>query len=98
MFRFASTLAFIAIFTAHASASASDKPAVRHGYVDSPYGQLHYSIVSPPDGGKKKTPPWVLFHQSPNSSVEYTELLEELGKDRVVLALDTPGHGGSDGQ
>jgi pimeloyl-ACP methyl ester carboxylesterase len=97
MFRFASMLAFIAMLSAHAPASADQKPALRHGYVDSPYGQLHYSTVTPPGGGDKRTPHLVLFHQSPNSSVEYTELVEELGKDRVVLALDTPGHGGSDG-
>lgn len=97
MFRFASMLAFIAMLSAHAPASAAEKPAVRHGYVDYPYGQLHYSTVVPPGGGDRKTPHLVLFHQSPNSSVEYTELVQELGKDRVVLALDTPGHGGSDG-
>jgi pimeloyl-ACP methyl ester carboxylesterase len=97
MFRFASTLAFIGMLVAHAPVSAAEKPALRHGYVDSPYGQLHYSRVTPPVGGEKRTPHLVLFHQSPNSSVEYTELVEELGKDRVVLALDTPGHGGSDG-
>ena len=80
-----------------APASAADKPALRHGYVDSPYGQLHYSTASPPGGGDRTRPPLVLFHQSPNSSVEYNELVTELGRDRLVFALDTPGHGGSDG-
>lgn len=97
MFRFASTLTFIILLAAHAPASAAEQSTVRRGYVDSPYGQLHYTKATPPGGGNKKTPHLVLFHQSPNSSVEYTELVEELGKDRVVLALDTPGHGGSDG-
>jgi pimeloyl-ACP methyl ester carboxylesterase len=97
MFRCAPTLALLAVLSMHAPTCAAEKSALRHGYIDSPYGQLHYSMVTPPGGGSKKTPHLVLFHQSPNSSVEYTELLEELGKDRVVLALDTPGHGGSDG-
>ena len=97
MFRLASMLACVAMLATHAPALAAEKARLRHGYVDSPYGQLHYTIATPPGGGDKKTPPWVLFHQSPNSSVEYTELVEALGKDRVVLALDTPGHGGSDG-
>ena len=97
MFRFASTLAFIAMLSALAPAFAAEKPASRRGYVDSPYGQLHYTMITPPGGGEKRTPHLVLFHQSPNSSVEYTELVQELGKDRVVVALDTPGHGGSDG-
>lgn len=97
MLRFAPTIAFIAMLAASTPAFAAEKATVRRGYVDSPYGQLHYSIATPAGGGDKKTPPWVLFHQSPNSSVEYTELVEALGKNRVVLALDTPGHGGSDG-
>ncbi len=97
MFRFAFALTLIGIVLAHAPASAADKSTVRRGYVDSPYGQLHYVKATPAGGGNKQTPHLVLFHQSPNSSVEYTELVEELGKDRVVLALDTPGHGGSDG-
>lgn len=69
---------------------------LRHGYVDMRYGQLHYSIAQPPDGSSSKTP-IVLFHQSPNSSVEFDALVVELGKDRVAIATDTPGHGGSDG-
>jgi len=97
MFRFVFALAAVAILLAHGPASAADKPTVRHGYVDSPYGQLHYTKAMPPGGGNKKTPHLILFHQSPNSSVEYFALVKELGKDRVVLALDTPGHGGSDG-
>lgn len=97
MFRFAFILALIAMLSAHTPTSAAEKPSSRRGYVDNPYGQLHYTIVTPPGGGDKRAPHLVLFHQSPNSSVEYTELVQELGKDRVVLALDTPGHGGSDG-
>ena len=86
MFRLASTFAFIALFAAHASVSAADKPVVRHGYVDSPYGQLHYSIATPRAGVDKKALPWVLFHQSPNSSVEYTELVEALGNNTNAVS------------
>src|SRR5690349_14734176 len=97
MFRFASTLACLAALAVYVPASAADKPPLRHGYVDMPYGQLHYSTIVPPGGGDKNKPDLILFHQSPNSSVEYNELVQALGKDRVVIALDTPGHGGSDG-
>ena len=97
MTRLASALVLVAASWASASALAADKPALRHGYVDSPYGQLHYATASPPGGGDRTRPALVLFHQSPNSSVEYNELVKELGRDRLVLALDTPGHGGSDG-
>jgi len=91
MVRFASTLALLAVLTAQMPASAADKPALRHGYVDMPYGQLHYSTIVPPGGGNKHIPDLVLFHQSPSSSVEYNELVRALGKDRIVIALDTPG-------
>lgn len=73
----------------------SPVPKLRHGYVDMRYGQLHYSIAQPVAPSTKR--PFVLFHQSPNSSVEYDALVAELGTDRVAIAVDTPGHGGSDG-
>lgn len=95
MFRFAFMLTILSVLAV--PAYSNEKPGLRRGYVDSPYGQLHYSKMTPPGGVDKKTPHLVLFHQSPNSSIEFTALLRELGKDRVVLALDTPGHGGSDG-
>ena len=77
----------------------SPRPALRHGYVDSPYGQLHYSIAGPAgrSAGRDERPPIVLLHQSPNSSVEFDALVVALGRDRVAIAIDTPGHGGSDG-
>lgn len=96
MSRIASALAFMTMLWVHPLASAADQPVLRRGYVDSPYGQLHYTTMTP-RGADQKKPHLILFHQSPNSSVEYTELVKELGKDRVVIALDTPGHGGSDG-
>jgi pimeloyl-ACP methyl ester carboxylesterase len=74
-------------------------PPLRHGYVDSPYGQLHYSIARPMAAtslGPARAP-IVLLHQSPNSSVEFDALVPALARDRVVLAFDTPGYGGSDG-
>ncbi|WP_091737461.1 alpha/beta fold hydrolase [Phenylobacterium immobile] len=90
-----------AALTTAAPAFAADPPKrewpthLRHGYVDMRYGQLHYAIAEPAGGSTKE--PIVLLHQSPNSSVEYDALTAELGKDRLVIAIDTPGHGGSDG-
>jgi pimeloyl-ACP methyl ester carboxylesterase len=77
------------------AAQAADLAKLRRGYVDSPYGQLHYVTAGP--AGAAKTVPIVLLHQSPNSSAEFEALVPVLGRDRVVLALDTPGYGGSDG-
>ena len=41
-------------------------------------------------------PPFVLMHGSPRSSLEVIGLLEQLADTFTVVALDTPGYGGSD--
>jgi pimeloyl-ACP methyl ester carboxylesterase len=38
-----------------------------------------------------------MFHQSPLSAREFGPLIAEMGRDRVVIAFDTPGQGLSDG-
>lgn len=85
----------VALGLGQAAAADAKAGKIRHGYVDNRYGQLHYAIAQPPGGSTKPT--MVLLHQSPNSSVEYDALTLELGKDRTVIAFDTPGHGASDG-
>lgn len=40
--------------------------------------------------------PLYCIHQSPSSSVVFTGILKEMGKDRLVAAGDTPGFGESD--
>ncbi len=104
----ASALATLVLAAAMTGPTASaPRPVLRHGYVDSVYGQLHYSIAQPPlatqasgakpsDSRGSRTP-IVLLHQSPNSSVEFDALVPVLGEDRIAIAIDTPGHGGSDG-
>lgn len=66
----------------------------QRGYVPGRYGQLHYRMSRPAqDHG---APPLLLLHQNPSSSLEYRHLIDAMGSDRVVLALDTPGYGMSD--
>ena len=78
------------------AAGASEAPVVyKRGYVDGRFGQIHYRSARPASGDPKLTP-IVLFHQNPNSSYEYELLVRELGKDRVAIALDSPGYGESD--
>lgn len=77
------------------AAEAAAPQKVRHGYVDDRYGQLHYATAAP--AGRSTKVPLVLLHQSPNSSVEFGPLILEMARDRVVVAPDTPGQGGSDG-
>ncbi len=71
-------------------------PSVKRGYADMRWGQIHYRIATPRLPEREWKTPLVLFHQSPLSSLEYGPLISEMGRDRVVVALDTPGQGGSD--
>ncbi len=68
---------------------------MRHGYVDGRYGQIHYAI-SRPAGPARGRPALILLHQTANSAAEFGPLISEMGRDRVTIAFDTPGYGGSD--
>ena len=83
------------------SAAPADPLAlrIRQGFTDSVYGQLHY-LTSRPEAELAKArwkTPLVMFHQSPLSAREFGPLIAEMGRDRVVIAFDTPGQGLSDG-
>ncbi|MFL2770833.1 MAG: alpha/beta fold hydrolase [Rhodospirillaceae bacterium] len=67
---------------------------IQRGYADGRFGQIHYRIAKPDiDTGKR---PLLCFHMSPYSSIIYERFLGEVGKDRVGIAMDTPGFGNSD--
>lgn len=73
--------------------------AVRRAFHDAPGGPLHYRIVEPaPTVGRAAQPrvPLLLLHMSPNSSRIYEALLPAMGRDRIVVAPDTPGFGESE--
>jgi pimeloyl-ACP methyl ester carboxylesterase len=78
------------------SAHAADA-VIKRGYVDNRYGQLHYQMAVPADAKAKQRVPLVMFHQTANTSMEFGKLIPEMGRDRTVIAVDTPGYGGSDG-
>ncbi len=69
---------------------------MRRHYMDYEGGQLHYRQAEPLSGAPRGTP-IVCLHQTPTSSLEFEPLMRELATDRLVIALDTPGYGGSDG-
>lgn len=72
---------------------------IKQGFADSVYGQVHYLTSSPSSDlplTQWKTP-LVMFHQSPLSAREFGPLIAEMGRDRIVIAFDTPGQGLSDG-
>ena len=71
-------------------------PVVKRGYADMRWGQINYRIATPRIPREQWRHALVLFHQSPLSSLEYGPLIAEMGRDRLVIALDTPGQGGSD--
>ncbi len=66
---------------------------LKRAYTDCRYGQMHYleGICAQP-----AAPTLVLLHQNPSSSYEYRALVEEMSRDRRVIAFDTPGYGMSD--
>ena len=66
---------------------------IRKLYVDGPHGQVHLRVAgSDADAGGR---PVLCFHMSPNSGLVFESLLEELGRDRLAVAPDTPGFGAS---
>jgi pimeloyl-ACP methyl ester carboxylesterase len=77
--------------------AAEGATVIKRGYADMRYGQLHYQIATPTDAKSKARPPLVMFHQTANTSMEFGNLIPEMGRDRTVIAIDTPGYGGSDG-
>lgn len=78
------------------TARAESAVNLRRAYFDCRYGQLHVRTAFPNTGGFDERTPLVLLHQSPMSSRTFLPLLPELGTDRSLYAVDTPGFGESD--
>ncbi len=64
-------------------------------YAPGPYGQVHIHAAAPAAGAARK-PPLVCFHTTPQSGAEFAVFMGEMARDRLVLAPDTPGFGGSE--
>lgn len=62
---------------------------IRKGYVDIPQGQIHYHAVDGSD------PAIVFLHQTALSAKTYDPTLRVLDLPNRLIALDTPGFGGS---
>jgi len=68
---------------------------MRRTYLDGRYGQVHTIVAGDPGDGR---PPLLCLHATAYSATSLRPLVEALAADgRRVLALDTPGYGGSDG-
>jgi pimeloyl-ACP methyl ester carboxylesterase len=66
---------------------------MRKTYVDARFGQMHVRMAGAPNNKRR---PLFCFHLSPVSGVIYEKWIDELGRDRLALAPDTPGYGNSD--
>lgn len=69
---------------------------VKRAYVHGRYGQMHYRIAVPPQADTTEHTPIIFFHQSPSSGRPFEGLVSEMGRDRIAIAVDTPGFGDSD--
>ena len=78
-----------------ASASATAARRIRRRYVDGRFGQIHVYIAAALDGAGVKTP-LMCFHPTAVSGDFYRDFMLEMSKDRLVMAMDTPGYGRSD--
>ncbi len=65
---------------------------MRCEYVDGPHGQVHLRRWAP-DGAS--LPPLLCFHPAPFSGCAFEGIAPFLAQDRVVIAPDYPGYGGS---
>lgn len=68
---------------------------ITRGYAQTCAGQMHY-YKAKPDGGATEKTPIIFFHPSPKSGQIYEHVLKEMGRDRIAIAIDSPGFGGSD--
>lgn len=65
---------------------------IRRAFIDADFGQMHYRKA----GVASDKNPLICLHQSPKSSREFVEFMKVASDDRLVIALDSPGHGESD--
>jgi pimeloyl-ACP methyl ester carboxylesterase len=63
---------------------------IRRGYVDVPDGQIHTRMT-----GSGAATPLLCLHRTAASGVMWEGVMQAIGRDRPVYAIDTPGFGGS---
>jgi pimeloyl-ACP methyl ester carboxylesterase len=73
-----------------------DDVIIERRYVDCRYGQLHVHIARPLNPAHQTQTPILCFQPSPASGWYYRDLIANLGRNRIAMAVDTPGYGESD--
>jgi pimeloyl-ACP methyl ester carboxylesterase len=71
-------------------------PRVRRAYYDCRYGQLHLHNAIPSGGGFDELTTVICLHGTGQTGRVFAPLLQPLGHERSVYALDLPGAGESD--
>ena len=81
------------------AATGSTTPAgtrrIRRRYVDGRFGQIHVYVAAALEGTSAKTP-LMCFHPTAVSGDFFRDFMLEMSRDRLVMAMDTPGYGRSD--
>lgn len=65
---------------------------IHRKFIDGPYGQVHIRLA----GSNTDKNPLVCLHQSPKSGREFADFMKLAAQDRLIIAIDNPGHGESD--
>ena len=71
-----------------------EKGHIRKQYVDGRFGQIHVYKIEPATQSQEN--PLMCFHPTAVSGDYFHDFMLEMGKDRIVMAMDTPGYGRSD--
>ena len=67
---------------------------IRRGYADGRFGQMHYFEAAGSAGAERA--PLYCLHATAYSGQTFAPIMHLLAEGRRVIALDTPGYGGSD--
>lgn len=74
--------------------SLSSDVELERDFVPGPFGQIHIRIARPKNRKALETPMF-LFSPTPHSGDYFKPYMAEMAKDRLVVAIDTPGFGDS---
>lgn len=83
------------VLAASESAAPAAARRIRRRYVDGRFGQIHVYVAAALDDTSAKTP-LMCFHPTAVSGDFYRDFMLEMSRDRLVMAMDTPGYGRSD--
>jgi pimeloyl-ACP methyl ester carboxylesterase len=68
-------------------------PGITRAYVNGRFGQIHIHRM---EAVRTSKTPLMCFHPTAVSGDFFRDFMLEIGKDRLALAMDTPGYGNSD--